>query len=217
MKPHAAAAAAPQREAVQVGVTRAVPQETSVGVPVARPWPPKLPAAPIAQPAQAQRLTLVEQPPAPAPATDTVERPDRSIRVGQIVCWQFAVVAVGAATAGSRTALILTSAAAVSLVALTSIRIRGLWLYRWVGVLLVDLVLRAGPAAVRPAGRIRFVACRKHAGAGRSPARHRHRRRPDHRDHGDGIRRSTTCPLATTPYCGWPPHTRPPSTRPSPY
>ncbi|MGW1343909.1 type VII secretion protein EccE [Kribbella sp. NPDC002412] len=142
MKPHAAAAAAPQREAVQVGVTRAVPQATSVGVPVARPRPPKLPAAPTAQPAPAQRLTLLEQPPAPAPATDTVERPDRSIRVGQIVCWQFAVVAVGAATAGSRTALILTSAAAVSLVALTAIRIRGLWLYRWLGVLLVFLVRR---------------------------------------------------------------------------
>ncbi|MEU4603374.1 hypothetical protein AB0F43_10380 [Kribbella sp. NPDC023972] len=84
--------------------------------------------------------SLVAQPPAPEPVADAVGRPDRSIRVGQIVCWQFALVAVGAATAGSRTALIATSLAAVSLVLLTTIRIRGLWLYRWLGVVLVFLV-----------------------------------------------------------------------------
>lgn len=93
-------------------------------------------AVPVKAPEQ---VMLVAQPPAPEPVADAVER-DRSIRVGQIVCWQFAVVAVGAATAGSRTALILTSFAAVSLILLTAIRIRGLWLYRWLGVLLVFLV-----------------------------------------------------------------------------
>lgn len=142
MKPHAAAAAATQREAARASVTRTVPQATSVGVPVTRPSPPKLPSAPIAIPAAADRRTLVAPPPTPEPAADTVERPDRSIRVGQIVCWQFAVVAVGAATAGTRTALILTSIAALSLVLLTAIRIRGLWLYRWLGVLLVFAVRR---------------------------------------------------------------------------
>lgn len=95
-------------------------------------------AAPV--PAAVAEVGLVGQP--PAPTVDAVERPDRSIRVGQIVCWQLAVVAVGAATGGTRTALILTSIAALSLVLLTAVRIRGLWLYRWVGVLLVFLVRR---------------------------------------------------------------------------
>ncbi|WP_133799843.1 hypothetical protein [Kribbella caucasensis] len=84
----------------------------------------------------------MNEPPAPAPAADKVEMPERAIRVGQIVCWQFALVAVGAATAGSRMTLILTSVAAFSLVLLTSVRFRGLWLYRWVGVLLLFLVRR---------------------------------------------------------------------------
>jgi hypothetical protein len=73
---------------------------------------------------------------------ETVEQPDRAIRVGQIVCWQLALAAVGAATAGSRLVLILTAVAAVSLVLLTAVRIRGLWLYRWAGILLAFLVRR---------------------------------------------------------------------------
>jgi type VII secretion protein EccE len=62
--------------------------------------------------------------------------------VGQVVCWQLALVAVGTATAGSRLILILTALAAISLVLLTAIRFRGLWLYRWAGVLLAFLVRR---------------------------------------------------------------------------
>jgi hypothetical protein len=144
MRPPAAAVAAPEHEAVQATAARTVPQATAVGMP--RPAP-QLPRAPITQSvavpaAPVQRMMPAGQPPAPEPEADTVERPDKAIRVGQIVCWQVAVVAVGAATAGSRTALILTSAAAVSLVLLTAIRIRGLWLYRWLGVLLVFLVRR---------------------------------------------------------------------------
>jgi type VII secretion protein EccE len=144
MRPHAAAASAPQQEVAYAPTARAVPQATSVGMPLAQPER-QLPSAPISAAAPAapvERLSLAERPPAPEPTVDTVERPDRAIRVGQIVCWQFAVVAVGAATAGSRTALILTSLAAVSLVLLTAVRIRGLWLYRWVGVLLVFLARR---------------------------------------------------------------------------
>ncbi|TCO43723.1 putative type VII ESX secretion system EccE translocon [Kribbella antiqua] len=144
MRPHAAAASAPQQEVAYAPTARAVPQATAVGMPLAQPRR-QLPSAPVsATPPAApiERLSLVERPPAPEPTVDTVERPDRAIRVGQIVCWQFAVVTVGAATAGSRTALILTSLAAVSLVLLTAVRIRGLWLYRWVGVLLVFLARR---------------------------------------------------------------------------
>ena len=83
---------------------------------------------------------MAEQPPATAPPVEAVERPDRAVRVGQIVCWQFALVVVGAATTGSRLVLILTSLAAVSLVLLTALRFRGMWLYRWAGVLLAYLV-----------------------------------------------------------------------------
>jgi hypothetical protein len=71
-----------------------------------------------------------------------VDLPERAIRVGQIVCWQLALVAVGAATAGSRLVLILTALAALSLIALTAVRVRGLWLYRWVGILLAYLLHR---------------------------------------------------------------------------
>jgi hypothetical protein len=51
-------------------------------------------------------------------------------------------VAVGAATAGSRLVLILTAFAAVSLILLTAVRVRGLWLYRWAGILLAYLLRR---------------------------------------------------------------------------
>jgi len=81
--------------------------------------------------------SAVVVPGAPEIVVDAVERPARTIRVGQIVCWQLALVLVAAATTGSRTVLVLTSVAAVSLVLLTALRIRGLWLYRWIGVLLL--------------------------------------------------------------------------------
>ncbi|TCC58268.1 hypothetical protein E0H73_28560 [Kribbella pittospori] len=146
MRPQSTAAtAAPvAREHVTSGApaSTAVPQATAIGVPLAQPGYtlPKAPApVTVAAPAPASRPVLVSQPPAVEPAADVVEPPDRAIRVGQIVCWQLAVVAIGAATAGTRTVLILTSLAAVSLVLLTAIRIRGVWLYRWAAVLLVFL------------------------------------------------------------------------------
>jgi type VII secretion protein EccE len=92
-------------------------------------------------PAQGDLSFLVAEPPAPAaPTIDAADQPERAVRVGQIVCWQFALVLVGAATAGSRLTLILTSLAAVTLVLLTAVRFRGVWLYRWAAVLLGFLV-----------------------------------------------------------------------------
>ncbi|WP_433165217.1 hypothetical protein [Kribbella sp. CA-247076] len=142
MRPPAAAATAPRVEAAQAPAARVVPQATAVGVPIARTAAPKLPSAPIAVAVPGRLVAQVRQLPAPEPTADTVEQADRAIRVGQIVCWQLAVVAVGAAATGSRTVLVLTSLAAVSLVALTAVRLRGLWLYRWLGVLLGFLVRR---------------------------------------------------------------------------
>lgn len=139
-----AAAPAADRQATAAPAAAGVPQATAVGVPLARPSV-KVPSAaapavaPVAGPVA--RSAIVVQPPAPELVADSVERPDRAIRVGQIVCWQLALVLVAAATTGSRTVLILTSVAAVSLVLLTAVRIRGLWLYRWIGILLL-FVLR---------------------------------------------------------------------------
>ncbi|MFI5732274.1 hypothetical protein ACIA49_19275 [Kribbella sp. NPDC051587] len=94
------------------------------------------------EPGPVARSAIVVQPPTPEVVADPVERPDRVIRVGQIVCWQLALVMVAAATTGSRTVLILTSVAALSLVLLTAVRIRGLWLYKWIGVLLIFALRR---------------------------------------------------------------------------
>jgi hypothetical protein len=147
MRPPAAAAPAPGQQAAYSPAVSAVPQATSVGTPVARaavltrppaarPFAVAAAQPPIALPVP---LHLAEQPPAPAPVLDAVERQERSIRVGQIVSWQLALVMVGAATAGSRAVLILTAVAAVSLVLLTAVRFRGMWLYRWAAVLLAYL------------------------------------------------------------------------------
>jgi type VII secretion protein EccE len=149
MRPTASAtygsASAPQREAEYAAATTTLPQATAIGTPLAQPRvqpPPSrtLVASVGAVKSTEQQLHLATDPPATTPVADTVERPDRAVHVGQIVCWQLAVVAVGAATTASRTVLILTSVAALSLILLTTIRIRGLWLYRWAGVLLVFLV-----------------------------------------------------------------------------
>jgi hypothetical protein len=151
MRPPAIAAPAPGQEAAYEPTVAVAPQSTSVGTPIARASAlPQLPLPPVpAGQARAAHATTVPNqmflttpPPAPAPAAEAVEHPERSIRIGQIVCWQVAVVAVGAATAGSRLALILTTVAAVSLILLTAVRFRGMWLYRWVGLLLAFLVRR---------------------------------------------------------------------------
>ena len=145
MRPPAAAAPAPGQQTAYSPTVTTVPQSTSVGTPVAavltRPPVPRPLAAATAQPpiALPVPLHLAEQPPAPAPVLDTAERQERSIRVGQILSWQLALVMVGAATAGSRVVLILTAVAALSLVLLTAVRFRGMWLYRWAGVLLAFL------------------------------------------------------------------------------
>jgi type VII secretion protein EccE len=96
----------------------------------------------IAPAAPATEQLYPSSPPAPSPTAEAIEHPDRSIRVGQIVCWQAVLVAVGAATAGSRIVLILTSLAAVTIILLTAVRYRGMWLYRWAGVLAAFLVRR---------------------------------------------------------------------------
>ncbi|MEV5961931.1 hypothetical protein AB0L70_09225 [Kribbella sp. NPDC051952] len=149
MKPPASAAVAPahERAVADAAATTAVPQATSVGVPLAQPrieapLRRTLVAAASAAAPAAERLSLVAEPPAAEPVADEIKRPDRVVHVGQIVCWQLAVVAIGAATAASRTVLILTSIAAVSLILLTTIRVRGLWLYRWAGLLLVFVIRR---------------------------------------------------------------------------
>jgi hypothetical protein len=149
MKPTATGAygtvPAQQREAASARATTSVPQATAIGrahPKVKQPSSRTLIASVGAASPVEQQLRLAAEPPAPAPTADTIERPDRAVRVGQIVCWQLAVVAVGAATTASRTVLILTSVAALSLVLLTAIRIRNLWLYRWAGVLLAFLVRR---------------------------------------------------------------------------
>jgi type VII secretion protein EccE len=145
----AAYGAAPEHEGESqyAAATTTLPQATAVGMPLVQPrvqQPPTrtLIASVGAVKPSAQKLHLAAEPPRPAPVADAVELPDRAVHVGQIVCWQLAVVAVGAATTASRTVLILTSVAAVSLILLTAVRIRGLWLYRWAGVLLVFLVRR---------------------------------------------------------------------------
>ncbi|MGC4940422.1 hypothetical protein [Kribbella sp. DT2] len=149
MRPPAAAAAAPQQQVDHAPTARAVPRATSVGTPIAR--VAAVPQRPVPQPVAVQaalaaplaaRSYLVDQPPAPTPVADKVEIPERAIRVGQVVCWQIALLAVGAATAGSRLTLVLTSAAAITLVLLTAVRLRGLWLYRWAAVLLTFLLRR---------------------------------------------------------------------------
>lgn len=159
MRPPAAAAPAPEQQAAYAPAVAVLPQSTSVGTPVARAavltQPPAARPHSVAQTlvAPAAPLYLAQQPPTPAPVVDAVEHPERSIRVGQIVCWQLAVVAVGAATAGSRLVLVLTAVAAVSLILLTAVRFRGMWLYRWAALLLAYLVRRrrndlAGDAAL---------------------------------------------------------------------
>ncbi len=146
MKSQATAAApAADRQATAAPAAARVPQATAVGVPLARPSV-KVPSATVPAvapaPGPVARSAIVVQPPAPELVADPVERPDRAIRVGQIVCWQLALVMVAAATTGSRTVLILTSVAAVSLVLLTAVRIRGQWLYRWIGILLLFVLRR---------------------------------------------------------------------------
>ncbi len=141
-------ALSPAAELVGAGTAPAaarIPQATAVGVPASRlsVASPKAPvAAPVPAIGPAAHYGIVVQPPVPEIVADGIERPDRAIRVGQIVCWQLALVMVAAATTGSRTALGLTSMAALSLVLLTAVRIRGLWLYRWIGVLLMFALRR---------------------------------------------------------------------------
>ncbi|HET6294621.1 MAG TPA: hypothetical protein VFG33_14650 [Kribbella sp.] len=156
MRPPAAAAPAPGQEAAYAEPVATTPLSTSVGQSaaveaalarasaLAQLPPPQVTAlqAAIATPAPPGDPFLATQPPVTAPTVDAVDHPDRAIRVGQIVCWQLALVAVGTATAGSRLVLILTALAAITLVLLTAIRFRGLWLYRWVSVLLAFLVRR---------------------------------------------------------------------------
>jgi type VII secretion protein EccE len=137
----------PQDNPEYAGTTTTLPQATAVGTPLAQPrvqQPPSrtlIAAVGSVKPTE-KKLHLNAEPPAPAPVADTIDLPDKAIRVGQIVCWQLALVAVGAATTASRTVLILTSVAAVSLILLTAVRIRGLWLYLWAGVLLMFVVRR---------------------------------------------------------------------------
>ncbi|ADB29864.1 hypothetical protein Kfla_0745 [Kribbella flavida DSM 17836] len=150
MRPSAAAAAAPGQPAAYASTAPAVPQATTIGTPVTR--TAAVQQRPTARPnvvktasvaPAATRSYLVEQPPRSAPPVpDKVRLPEREIRVGQVVCWQLVVVAVAAATAGSRLTLVLTSLGAITLVLLTAVRVRGLWLYRWVGVLLGFLARR---------------------------------------------------------------------------
>lgn len=58
------------------------------------------------------------------------------VRIGlvQIVCWQLAVVAVAVTVPGPRSTLIATAAGAVVVIAATTVRIRGAWLYVWAGI-----------------------------------------------------------------------------------
>ncbi|MFK4084085.1 hypothetical protein ACI2LF_08270 [Kribbella sp. NPDC020789] len=140
MRSQATAAAGPaaDREVAATQAAARIPQATAVGVPLAQPAV-KLPSAPVAGvaavPGPVARPAVVVPPQAPEIVVDKADRPDRAIRAGQVVCWQLALVLVAAATTGSRTVLVLTSVAALSLVLLTAVRIRGLWLYRWVGLL----------------------------------------------------------------------------------
>ncbi|MGZ0149079.1 hypothetical protein ACXJJ3_18560 [Kribbella sp. WER1] len=137
----------PDGETTYAGTTATLPQATAIGTPLAQPRVQQPPTRTLVasvgtvKPAEPRAHANVE-PPVTTPTADTVERPDQAVRVGQIICWQLAVVAIGTATTASRTVLILTSVAAVSLILLTAIRIRGLWLYRWVGVLLLFAVRR---------------------------------------------------------------------------
>ncbi|WP_328333201.1 hypothetical protein OHA70_15960 [Kribbella sp. NBC_00382] len=148
MRPPAATAPAPGEQVAYAPAPAAVPTATSVGTPLARAAalpqrsaPPAAAALPTTTTA-AQRSYLVTPPTTQQPTVDEIELPERAIRVGQIVCWQVALVAIGAATTGSRLVLILTALAAISLILLTAVRFRGLWLYRWVGILLAFLARR---------------------------------------------------------------------------
>ncbi|MGW6278798.1 hypothetical protein [Kribbella sp. NPDC055071] len=126
----------------------AAPVATTVGTPIAQAAPQFfLPPPPQAQtfappaPAPAAPDLYATPPPTPDPTATVISHPDRALRLGQIIWWQTAVVAVGAATTGSRLALILTSVAAFTVILLTAIRFRGQWLYRW-ALLLAAYLLR---------------------------------------------------------------------------
>jgi type VII secretion protein EccE len=127
----------------------AAPVATTVGTPIAQAAPQFF----LPQPPQAQTYAppaavptapdlFATPPPAPDPTATVISHPDRALRLGQIIWWQTAVVAVGAATAGSRLALILTSLAAFTVILLTAIRFRGQWLYRWAALLAAYLLRR---------------------------------------------------------------------------
>ncbi|GAA0612671.1 hypothetical protein GCM10009534_54260 [Kribbella sandramycini] len=110
------------------------PQVPAV-VPAVVPAAPEYVSALAARPVRQESLV---QP----PEMDVVGRPERGVRVGQVVCWQLALVLMALGTTGPRTVLVLTSLAALSLVLLTAVRVRGQWLYRWVGILVLFAVRR---------------------------------------------------------------------------
>lgn len=154
MKPPATAVApaTPIRAALQPQAAPAAPQSTVVGqdlqgsVGIARALPlPQLPAAGapptyLAQPhvnAFGHTAPIAPQAPAASGPEDSGPGapPDRSIGVGQVICWQLALVAVGLATTSTRLVLGITTAVAILVIIATSVRVRGTWLYGWAGVL----------------------------------------------------------------------------------
>ncbi|TWD81306.1 hypothetical protein FB561_2418 [Kribbella amoyensis] len=150
MRPPPAAATAPAEAETGNRTAPAVPRSTSVGQPIARAV-----AIPEHRPAQrpvpaqaalggqlASRSYLVEEPTAPTPSHDKPTLPERAIRVGQVIAWQVAVVLIGAASAGSRLVFVLTTLGALTVILLTALRVRGLWLYRWIGIFLLFLFRR---------------------------------------------------------------------------
>jgi hypothetical protein len=165
MKPPATPAAAPRTTPapnspqVQAGSSAPGerPQSTTVGAPANLGRASALPQLPLPTPKPAASLIatapLVEQPsqssPTAPPPEDKNEdkdkvrfRADRSVGIGQVVCWQLALVAVGVATTGSRAQLATVTSAAIGLIILTATRFRGVWLYRWAATLLGFLLRR---------------------------------------------------------------------------
>lgn len=91
-------------------------------------WAPA--AALAATPRTAPRKAASRAKAQPAKARGTGVR----IGLAQILCWQLALVGVAVAANGPLGVLLGTSAAAVGLVALTAVPVRGAWPHQWAGI-----------------------------------------------------------------------------------
>lgn len=125
----------PEAAVTSVGEILA-PQATTVGTtqPVGITLPPV--HTPLAVP---RPVPALPQPPAPGAVPAPVKPRRRrlspsSVNPGAVIWWQLSIVAVGIGASQSVLALVLSAAGALVVVAATSVRVRGVLLYRWLAV-----------------------------------------------------------------------------------